>query len=100
MGLALNALAGLLFGLGLVISGMVNPAKVLNFLDPFGTFDPSLAFVMLGAVLVTFVGYGSPFVGHARSWRIVFVCLLTKHIDARVVIGPAIFGVGWGLSGF
>jgi uncharacterized protein len=56
MGAALNAVAGLLFGLGLIISGMVNPAKVLNFLDPLGTFDPSLALVIAGSVAVTFVG--------------------------------------------
>jgi len=52
-----NAIAGLLFGLGLVIGGMANPAKVLNFLDFVGSWDPSLAFVMAGAVAVTFIGY-------------------------------------------
>ena len=54
---AVNLLAGLLFGLGLLISGMANPAKVQNFLDLTGTFDPSLIFVMFGAVVVTFIGY-------------------------------------------
>ena len=57
MRIAVNILAGLMFGLGLVISGMANPAKVQNFLDLAGTFDPSLICVMLGAVLVTFLGY-------------------------------------------
>ncbi len=57
MGLLVNALAGLLFGLGLLISGMADPAKVQNFLDVFGTWDPSLAFVMAGAVTTAFVGY-------------------------------------------
>ena len=54
---AVNLLAGLLFGLGLLISGMANPVKVQNFLDLTGTFDPSLIFVMFGAVVVTFIGY-------------------------------------------
>ena len=91
---------GLLFGVGLVVSGMADPAKVLNFLDLFGTWDPSLAFVMGGAVLVAFFGYrlvfsrGRPVVGgtfHLPEWT---------EIDRRVVVGPAIFGFGWGLSGF
>ena len=54
---AINALAGLIFGLGLLISGMANPAKVQNFLDLAGTFDPSLIFVMIGAVVTAFLGY-------------------------------------------
>jgi uncharacterized protein len=100
MGVVLNAAAGLLFGLGLIISGMVNPAKVLNFLDPLGIFDPSLAFVMAGAVAVTFVGYRLVL---RRPRPIIadhFRPPLAKDIDMRVVLGPAIFGVGWGLSGF
>ena len=58
MGILVNAIAGLLFGVGLLISGMADPAKVQNFLDVFGTWDPSLAFVMAGAVAVTFVATG------------------------------------------
>jgi uncharacterized protein len=100
MGLAINALAGLLFGLGLIVSGMINPAKVLNFLDLFGTFDPSLAFVMLGAVVVTFIGYRLAFRRPRPILSDRFRLPLAKEIDARVVIGPVIFGVGWGLSGF
>ena len=57
MGILVSALAGLIFGLGLLISGMANPAKVQNFLDLAGSFDPSLIFVMAGAVVVTFAGY-------------------------------------------
>lgn len=100
MSVLVNLALGLLFGLGLVISGMGNPAKVLNFLDLFGTFDPSLAFVMGGAVIVAFIGY-----------RLVFACgkpLLAPRfqvptrtdIDARLIVGPALFGIGWGLGGF
>lgn len=91
---------GLLFGLGLVVSGMSNPAKVLNFLDLTGAFDPSLAFVMAGAVGVAFAGYRV-----ARSWRrpwfdARFHAPTLTAIDARLVGGAALFGVGWGLSGY
>jgi uncharacterized protein len=95
---------GLIFGLGLVIAGMADPAKVLNFLDvaaiATGTWDASLAFVMGGAVVVTFIGY-------RLAWRRPTPLMDTRfhhptqtQIDARVIIGPVIFGVGWGLSGF
>ena len=100
MRIAISAIAGLIFGLGLIISGMANPAKVLNFLDPFGSWDPSLAFVMAAAVAVTFAGYKIAFrrPGPVLSER--FQLPAGKHIDGRIVIGPAIFGIGWGLSGF
>jgi uncharacterized protein len=100
MRIAVNILAGLMFGLGLVISGMANPAKVQNFLDLAGTFDPSLICVMLGAVLVTFLGYRLAF----RRLRPVLVERFSlptaRDIDGKVVLGSALFGVGWGLSGF
>ena len=95
---------GLIFGLGLVIAGMSNPAKVLNFLDVAGigsgTWDPSLAFVLAGAIAVTFVGYklvlrrGQPIFGER------FHLPTAQDIDARIIAGPAIFGIGWGLAGF
>ncbi len=100
MSFLVNLALGLLFGAGLVVSGMSDPAKVLNFLDLFGTWDPSLAFVMGGAVLVTFLGYrlvlarGEPIVGNQ------FHLPTRSDIDARIVAGPAIFGIGWGLGGF
>lgn len=100
MRLVVSALAGLLFGIGLVIGGMVNPAKVLNFLDLAGTFDPSLAFVMGGAVAVTFVGYRLAFRRQRPLIAERFHLSQLKEIDSRVIVGPAIFGVGWGLSGF
>jgi len=95
---------GLLFGLGLIVSGMSNPAKVLNFLDlagiPAGTWDASLAFVMAGAVAVTFVGFryvlklAHPFFADR------FHLPTRNDIDPKIIIGPAIFGIGWGLVGF
>ena len=97
---AANLLAGLIFGLGLLISGMANPAKVQNFLDLAGSFDPSLLFVMAGAVVVTLVGYRlvlrrpSPLLAEQFHFPAV------KDIDARLVSGAALFGIGWGLSGF
>lgn len=100
MSFVVNLLLGLLFGLGLVVSGMSDPAKVLNFLDVAGTWDPSLAFVMAGAVVVTFVGYRlvwrrpAPIVGGR------FHVPAATQIDGRLLAGPAIFGVGWGLAGY
>jgi uncharacterized protein len=100
MRVATSAIAGLIFGLGLIISGMVNPAKVLNFLDFFGSWDPSLAFVTAAAVAVTFVGYKIAFRRPGPLLADQFRLPLGKQIDRRVIIGPAIFGIGWGLSGF
>jgi uncharacterized protein len=100
MGLLVNAIAGFLFGLGLVIGGMSNPAKVLNFLDLAGSWDPSLAFVMAGAVAVTFIGYKLVFRQPRPLIAARFHLPELKQIDRRLVLGAAIFGVGWGLSGF
>lgn len=100
MSLAVNFALGLLFGLGLVISGMGDPAKVLNFLDVAGTWDPSLIFVMAGAVAVTFAGYrvargrAAPLLADRFQWP------TATDIEPRIIVGPAIFGLGWGLSGF
>lgn len=100
MTFVVNLALGLLFGIGLVISGMSDPAKVLNFLDLAGTWDPSLAFVMGGAVIVAFFGYrlvlkrDRPIVG--SSFRIP----TRTELEPRIFVGPAIFGFGWGLSGF
>jgi len=97
--LASSLIAGLVFGLGLTVSGMINPAKVLNFLDIAGAWDPSLAFVMGGAIVVTFIGYRLAFAsGRPLFDRSYFLPTLTA-IDARLVGGSAIFGIGWGLGG-
>jgi uncharacterized protein len=92
--------AGLIFGAGLAISGMTDPSKVLGFLDLFGRWDPSLAFVMGGALAVAIPGYawarsrGQPMLDER------FVVPGSNQIDARLIGGAAIFGVGWGLAGF
>jgi uncharacterized membrane protein YedE/YeeE len=100
MRVAVNAIAGLIFGLGLLISGMANPLKVQNFLDPLGTFDPSLIFVMIGAIAVTFLGYRLAFQRPRPILEGQFSLPTAKDVDARVIVGPALFGIGWGLSGF
>ncbi len=104
MTLLIQFAIGLIFGVGLVISGMSDPAKVLNFLDlaaiPAGTWDASLAFVMAGAVAVTFVGYRLVLRRTAPLFADTFHLPTARRIDARVLIGPAIFGIGWGLAGF
>jgi len=97
---AVNLLAGLIFGLGLLISGMANPAKVQNFLDLAGAFDPSLLFVMAGAVVVTLVGYRLVLRAPKPVLTERFHLPAVKDIDARLVSGAALFGIGWGLSGF
>ena len=96
----IDSLAGLLFALGLLISGMADPAKVQNFLDPVGAFDPSLIFVMIGAIAVTFLGYRLVFQRPRPILVEQFSLPRAKDIDARVIVGPALFGTGWGLSGF
>ena len=93
-------LCGLIFGVGLVVSGMSNPAKVLNFLDITGTWDPSLAFVMGGAVLVTFIGYRFVLNRSAPVMSEVFHLPTKKDVDGQLLTGASIFGIGWGLGGF
>ncbi|MEO7743127.1 MAG: DUF6691 family protein [Usitatibacter sp.] len=92
--------AGLVFGAGLVVSGMSNPAKVLGFLDVFGSWDPSLALVMGGAVAVGLVGFS--FAGARATSALGLPMRLPKsnEVDLRLVAGSALFGVGWGLAGF
>jgi uncharacterized membrane protein YedE/YeeE len=95
---------GLVFGLGLLLSGMSNPAKVLNFLDlggiVAGNWDPSLAFVMAGAVAVTFTGYRVVLRRMRPQFGERFHLPTKRELDVRILVGPAIFGVGWGLAGF
>jgi uncharacterized protein len=91
---------GLIFGLGLLVGQMSNPAKVLNFLDVTGTWDPSLAFVMGGAVIIAAIGFAlarwrkAPLLAAAFDWP------RQTEIDARLLGGAALFGIGWGLVGF
>lgn len=94
-------LCGAIFGLGIAISGMGNPAKVLNFFDVFGTWDPSLALVMVSALGVTAIGYRVLFGRRsAPVFDTAFQLPTARGIDARLVGGSALFGVGWGMTGF
>jgi uncharacterized protein len=99
MSLIFSLLAGVIFGAGLAISDMVNPARVLNFLDFAGHWDPTLIFVMAGGFGVTALGYrlvfrrSSPLVGKK------FHLPTLRQIDSRLVGGSALFGIGWGLAG-
>lgn len=100
MVLGASLLAGLVFGLGLMVSGMADPAKVLGFLDLAGAWDPSLMLVMAGAVSVGLVAFA---LARRRtvSWLGAAMQLpTTRAIDRRLVGGSLLFGVGWGLAGF
>lgn len=91
---------GLLFGLGLIVAGMTDPSKVIGFLDLAGAWDPSLAFVMGGAILV---GLGAFAVAKRRTTSFLGGAMqlpIDTDIDKRLVIGSLLFGVGWGLAGF
>ena len=92
-------IAGLIFGLGLTISQMVNPAKVISFLDVFGHWDPSLAFVMIGGLLVTAVGFRLVTGRQQPLFADRFLIPTNRLIDTRLAIGSILFGVGWGLVG-
>lgn len=91
---------GVLFGLGISVSGMSNPAKVLNFFDFAGVWDPSLALVLGGAVLVTSIGYRLAFRRKTPILAPSFTVPLNRQIDRRLLGGAALFGVGWGVTGF
>ena len=99
MPLLFSFLIGGLFGIGLAIAGMLNPSKVVGFLDIFGLWDPSLAFVMGGGVIVNLIGHrllmkrATPLFGGA------FRLPTTQDIDRRLLGGSALFGIGWGLGG-
>ena len=91
--------AGLIFGMGLLLAGMANPAKVLGFLDLAGAWDPSLMFVMIGAVTVSAVGFGF---ARARTKSLLGDALqfpTATRIDRRLILGSVMFGIGWGIAG-
>ncbi len=92
-------MTGLIFGLGLILSGMTNPSKVIGFLDIAGSWDPSLAFVMGGAILVGIIAFQfargrKPILGGVMHLPI------ADKIDRRLVLGALTFGIGWGLAGY
>lgn len=95
-----SLLAGLVFGIGLILSGMANPAKVIGFLDLAGRWDPSLALVMAGAI-----GVGLPAFAVARRRAASLLGLpmrlpTSRNVDRRLVAGSILFGIGWGIAGF
>ena len=98
MQLLAAAISGLLFGIGLTVSGMVNPKVVLAFLDVAGDWNPALLFVMVGALAVAMPGYW-----FVRRRKPVFApeqaLPQAREIDARLIVGSAIFGLGWGIAG-
>ena len=93
-------LVGLVFGTGIALSGMANPAKVLNFFDLAGAWDPSLALVMGGALATAALGYPLVFRRGAPVLSPRFQLPTSRDIDARLVGGAAVFGIGWGIAGF
>lgn len=100
MAMLLSLVAGLVFGIGLIVSGMANPAKVIGFLDLAGPWDPSLAFVMAGAIAVGTLAFAV-----ARKRTTSFLGLqmrlpTSSQLDRRLVIGSLLFGIGWGIAGF
>ena len=96
-----SAIAGGVFGFGIAISGMANPAKVLNFFDIFGTWYPSLVFVMGGAMITALIGYRLVFGVQKRPlFEVSFSLPSAKQIDRRLILGSIVFGIGWGIAGF
>src|SRR4030095_9333295 len=92
--------AGLIFGVGLILSGMADPSKVLGFLDLAGLWDPSLLFVMGGAIAVGVIAYR---VAHQRAAPLLGSAMhlpAARQIETRLIMGSLVFGVGWGLAGF
>ena len=93
-------LAGLLFGAGITVSGMVNPMKVQNFLDLSGDWDPTLLFVMAAALAVTYAGYQLVLKAPRPRFALAFILPSLQGIDERLIGGAVVFGLGWGLTGF
>jgi len=96
----LALVSGILFGLGLSLSQMVNPEKVLGFLDITGNWDPSLAFVMIGALAVAFISFRWVLKRPAPLLDDSFHVSKRREIDKPLLLGAALFGIGWGMSGY
>lgn len=93
-------IAGIIFGFGLSLSGMLDPARIQGFLDIFGNWDPSLMFVLGGAVTVAFIGVRLTRRLARPAFDTTFHLANTTAIDGRLILGSALFGIGWGLGGF
>lgn len=100
MKMLMGYIAGLLFGLGLAVSGMTDPARVLGFLDVAGAWDPTLMFVLGGAVVTSFIGYRLVFKRAGPLFGERFQLPTKRDLDAKLLGGAALFGIGWGLSGY
>jgi len=92
-------IAGLLFSLGLIVSGMTNPENIISFLDIAGDWNPALAFVLMSAVVVTGVGYRLVWTRRKPIYEASFSVPTSRVLDKRLLLGAAIFGIGWGLVG-
>lgn len=92
--------AGAIFGAGLALAGMLNPAKVVGFFDIFGMWDPSLGLVMAGGILVNATGHYFVMKRHRPMFNTRFELPTSNNIDRPLLIGSAIFGIGWGLAGY
>ena len=99
MPMIFSILAGMIFGAGLTLSDMVNPARILNFLDVAGSWDPTLIFVMAGGLAVTTLGYRFVFRRKSPLFADKFNLPTQRQIDLPLVGGAALFGIGWGLAG-
>lgn len=99
--LSISLLTGMLFGLGLSLSQMIDPAKVVNFMDVFGTWDPSLAFVMLGGLVVNIIAFK---ISSKRALPLIqgeiFHTPTKTKLDGKLLTGAALFGIGWGMAGY
>jgi uncharacterized membrane protein YedE/YeeE len=100
MQIAVSFIAGLIFGLGLILSGMTDPSKVIGFLDLTGSWNPSLALVMIGAILVGLIAFRFAELRSAPVFGKAMHLPATRPIDRRLILGGLTFGVGWGLAGF
>ena len=99
MSIIVSLIVGCIFGIGLAFAGMLDPSKVVGFLDIFGAWDPSLALVMMGGIMVNAAGYLILIRGKKPVFTERFHLPDNIFIDRRLVVGSAIFGVGWGLAG-
>lgn len=100
MNYIVSFLCGLIFGCGLTISNMINPTKIQNFLDITGNWDPSLAFVMFSALVVTWIGYKVVLKKQRPELTENFFLPTKKLIDMPLILGSMLFGIGWGLAGY